>query len=721
MATIRSKASPVARRRARCRHRRRRAPPASSATSGIEVVHQHAQRRPRSARSGPRESLPRGARTGSGNCRDGSCVPPFAVRNPATPGSAIGGSTDVPQPPRPRRRTSEGRRAAMSGARAPVLRAGAGDRPQPGARGPPAPAGRQRRRGSRSPARSHRATRSRSPPAVLRAMARSRRAPWVAIETWSSWLAEVGIESTLAGMARCLFSPPSGRRARAAVTCGIMKPEFSPGSSARKAGSREERGVDQHGDPPFGDGTDLAERHRDQCRRRRRRARRGNCRRRSRRLPRGGPPRRRRAGCPRRRFRLDPRAWSRPGAAGRGRRPSPAAGSAGNRGSCTRSSPSRCEARMAEPAISGGRARRRPRSVRGGGARRGCAGRTVRRSPWRRRWRGAPVTRPARNTRSASNRPASASAVETWVPFKSASPSLASSATGREADAREPPRRRAASRRRPRTSPSAEFSAQRRGCGEAARGRPTRRRSPGPARTGENAAAREQASMSRRVSTRTPSALREVRELHAITSPTNPDRRRGSARAGKRGERDEIALEYPRSGSRPDGARSRASPKPVLMPVDRARPFATMAADRARPGPRRPGLPARRRAGGVPAPRGRLAPPALEPPWSPGRRMVYGLRHGGAPPGRRLTTHGGVERVEADPVDPSSGGGLDAPQNREGPQSPCPASQRADLRPSKPQRAARASRVTPARHSGTGEAGNRVAPMFIGEKQRGER
>ena len=30
-------------------------------------------------------------------------------------------------------------------------------------------------------------------------MGSSRLAPWAAIETWSSWLAEVGIELTLAG------------------------------------------------------------------------------------------------------------------------------------------------------------------------------------------------------------------------------------------------------------------------------------------------------------------------------------------------------------------------------------------------------------------------------------------------------------------------------------------------------------------------------------------
>jgi hypothetical protein len=62
-------------------------------------------------------------------------------------------------------------------------------------------------------------------PAAFSTIPSNRRAPCAAIETWSSWLAEVGIESTLAGKARCLFSETSA----AAVTCGIMKPEFRPG------------------------------------------------------------------------------------------------------------------------------------------------------------------------------------------------------------------------------------------------------------------------------------------------------------------------------------------------------------------------------------------------------------------------------------------------------------------------------------------------------------
>ncbi len=46
------------------------------------------------------------------------------------------------------------------------------------------------------------------------------------------------MESTLAGWARCLFSATRA----AAVTCGIMKPEFKPGLGVRNAGSRDSDG-----------------------------------------------------------------------------------------------------------------------------------------------------------------------------------------------------------------------------------------------------------------------------------------------------------------------------------------------------------------------------------------------------------------------------------------------------------------------------------------------
>ena len=46
------------------------------------------------------------------------------------------------------------------------------------------------------------------------------------------------MESTLAGCARCLFSETSA----AAVTCGNMNPEFSPGRGVRNAGSPDSAG-----------------------------------------------------------------------------------------------------------------------------------------------------------------------------------------------------------------------------------------------------------------------------------------------------------------------------------------------------------------------------------------------------------------------------------------------------------------------------------------------
>ena len=51
--------------------------------------------------------------------------------------------------------------------------------------------------------------------------------------TWSSLLAEVGIVSTLAGCASVLSSDASA----AAVTCAIMKPDWSPPCRVRKGGS----------------------------------------------------------------------------------------------------------------------------------------------------------------------------------------------------------------------------------------------------------------------------------------------------------------------------------------------------------------------------------------------------------------------------------------------------------------------------------------------------
>ena len=49
----------------------------------------------------------------------------------------------------------------------------------------------------------------------------------------------------------------------AAVTCGIMNPEFNPGFGVRNAGSPDERGIDQHGDAALGQRADFADGERD--------------------------------------------------------------------------------------------------------------------------------------------------------------------------------------------------------------------------------------------------------------------------------------------------------------------------------------------------------------------------------------------------------------------------------------------------------------------------
>src|ERR687895_1547999 len=57
------------------------------------------------------------------------------------------------------------------------------------------------------------------------------------METWSSWPALVGIESTLAGWQSDLLSLTR----EAATYCGIMKPELRPPFAVRKAGRPAER------------------------------------------------------------------------------------------------------------------------------------------------------------------------------------------------------------------------------------------------------------------------------------------------------------------------------------------------------------------------------------------------------------------------------------------------------------------------------------------------
>ena len=87
----------------------------------------------------------------------------------------------------------------------------------------------------------------------------SLRAANVAMDTWSSWFAEVGSESTLAGCASSLFSEASA----AAVTCAIMNPEFTPPSLTRNGGRPGKRGVDEQRDAPLGQRADLGHRERE--------------------------------------------------------------------------------------------------------------------------------------------------------------------------------------------------------------------------------------------------------------------------------------------------------------------------------------------------------------------------------------------------------------------------------------------------------------------------
>ncbi len=72
--------------------------------------------------------------------------------------------------------------------------------------------------------------------ATLATMSAALRAAMVPMLTWSSVLAQVGIESTLAGWASTLFSETSA----AAVYCGIMKPLFRPLERIRKGGRPRE-------------------------------------------------------------------------------------------------------------------------------------------------------------------------------------------------------------------------------------------------------------------------------------------------------------------------------------------------------------------------------------------------------------------------------------------------------------------------------------------------
>src|SRR5690606_42158353 len=62
---------------------------------------------------------------------------------------------------------------------------------------------------------------------------RAWRDPVVPIDTWSSWFAEDGMESTDAGCANVLFSDTK----LAALYCKIIAPDSSPGFALKNAGN----------------------------------------------------------------------------------------------------------------------------------------------------------------------------------------------------------------------------------------------------------------------------------------------------------------------------------------------------------------------------------------------------------------------------------------------------------------------------------------------------
>ena len=90
---------------------------------------------------------------------------------------------------------------------------------------------------------------------------RSLRAADQPIETWSSCIAELGIESTLAGTASRL----SSETIAACVYWAIISPESTPGSSARNGGRPWLRaGVEEAVGAALGDARDVGGRDREE-------------------------------------------------------------------------------------------------------------------------------------------------------------------------------------------------------------------------------------------------------------------------------------------------------------------------------------------------------------------------------------------------------------------------------------------------------------------------
>ena len=177
----------------------------------------------------------------------------------------------------------------------------------------------------------------------------------------------------------------------------------------------------------------------------------------------------------RHRVRFDERASPPRAASGRGRRPSPAAGSAGCRDPARAGSP--C-ARRGSRCLRAARGRSPPRRPgRDGRAPRGCARSNGVSLPRHASTDSAPATNAAASARSAANRPASASAVDTCVPLRSARPSFGPSVDRLEAG----PRQRVARRHDAAVDSRLAFADQHRRQGaRAARGRPRRRPIPAP-------------------------------------------------------------------------------------------------------------------------------------------------------------------------------------------------------------------------------------------------
>ena len=87
----------------------------------------------------------------------------------------------------------------------------------------------------------------------------SRRAACAAIETWSSWLAEVGIEFDARRISALLvLRDESGRR-----HLGEHEARVEPRVRRQEGRQAAQRRIDQHGDPPLGERPDLAKRERD--------------------------------------------------------------------------------------------------------------------------------------------------------------------------------------------------------------------------------------------------------------------------------------------------------------------------------------------------------------------------------------------------------------------------------------------------------------------------